>query len=30
MDKEYIETRTIVEIIREEFLEPMNITSYRK
>jgi antitoxin HigA-1 len=29
MDKEYIETPTIGEIIREEFLEPMDITPYR-
>jgi addiction module HigA family antidote len=29
MNKEYIETPTIGEIIREEFLEPMDITPYR-
>ncbi len=29
MNKEYIETPTIGEIIREEFLEPLDITPYR-
>jgi antitoxin HigA-1 len=29
MNKEYIETPTIGEIVREEFLEPMDITPYR-
>lgn len=29
MEKEHIETPTIGEIIREEFLEPMDITPYR-
>jgi plasmid maintenance system antidote protein VapI len=29
MTKEYIETPTIGEIIREEFLEPLDITPYR-
>ena len=29
MSKEYIETPTIGEIIREEFLEPLDITPYR-
>jgi addiction module HigA family antidote len=29
MNKEYIETPTIGEIIRKEFLEPLDITPYR-
>jgi addiction module HigA family antidote len=29
MNKDYIETPTIGEIIREEFLEPLHITPYR-
>lgn len=29
MNKEYVETPTIGEIIREEFLEPLDITPYR-
>ena len=29
MIKDYIETPTMGEIIREEFLEPLNITPYR-
>ena len=29
MNKDYIETPTIGEIIREEFLEPLDITPYR-
>ena len=29
MSKEYIETPTIGEIIREEFLDPLDITPYR-
>ena len=29
MNKDYIETPTIGEIIREEFLEPLHITRYR-
>ncbi len=29
MNKDYIDTPTIGEIIREEFLEPLNITPYR-
>ena len=29
MIKDYIETPTIGEIMREEFLEPLNITPYR-